>query len=71
MFERKVFLFDIDGTLISSPEFLKDYSAQLKEKLSDYFAKPLEVDFSGLHGNTERKNLRIMLERWEVNPSEA
>ena len=63
MSKRKVFLFDIDGTLISSPEFLSDYSAQLKRKLSDFFAKPLEVDFSGLHGNTERKNLRIILKR--------
>ncbi|MBI2043109.1 HAD hydrolase-like protein [Candidatus Pacearchaeota archaeon] len=70
MSERKVFLFDIDGTLISSPEFLKDYSTQLREELSSYFARPLEVDFSGLHGNTERKNLRIILERQGINPSE-
>ena len=70
MSERKVFLFDIDGTLISSPEFLKDYSSQLKKKLSDYFAKPLDIDFSGLHGNTERRNIRIMLERQGINPDE-
>lgn len=70
MSERKVILFDIDGTLISSPEFLSDYSIQLKKKISDFFAKSLEVDFSGLHGNTDRKNLRIMLERQGVKPTE-
>ena len=71
MSERKLLLFDIDGTLIKGENFLEDYSRQLEKGLKRYFKKKLNVDFSGLHGNTERKNLRIILERQGVNPEET
>lgn len=56
-------LFDIDGTLISSPEFLNVYSGQLASGILKHFKRDITVDFSGLHGNTERKNLKILFER--------
>lgn len=70
MLKQKLLLFDIDGTLISSEGFLAEYSMQLKRGLAGYFGRELKVDFKGLHGNTERKNIRMILERQEVHPTE-
>lgn len=61
--KRKLFLFDIDGTLMSSPNFLEEYQIYLGQQFSQYFGKQIKIDFSGLHGGTERKNLKILLKR--------
>ena len=66
---QKLFLFDIDGTLMSGPNFLDEYQKYLSEQLSKYFNRSIKIDFSGLHGGTERKNLRILLKRQGLEPS--
>ena len=68
--EQKLFLFDVDGTLMSSPSFLEEYQKYLGEQYSKYFSRSIKIDFSGLHGGTERKNLRILLKRQNLEPSE-
>ena len=68
--EQKLFLFDVDGTLMSSPSFLEEYQKYLGEQYSKYFNRSIKIDFSGLHGGTERKNLRILLRRQNLEPSE-
>ena len=67
---QKLFLFDIDGTLMSGPNFLDEYQKYLSEQISKYFNRSIKIDFSGLHGGTERKNLRILLKRQNLEPSE-
>src|SRR3989344_6846002 len=68
--EQKLFLFDVDGTLMSSPSFLEEYQKYFGEQYSKYFNRSIKIDFSGLHGGTERKNLRILLKRQNLEPSE-
>src|SRR3989344_6952750 len=67
--EQKLFLFDVDGTLMSSPSFLEEYQKYFGEQYSKYFNRSIKIDFSGLHGGTERKNLRILLKRQNLEPS--
>lgn len=67
---QKLILFDIDGTLVSSGDFLERYQIFLNEKFSEFFGKPVDFDFSGLHGKTERGNLKILLKRRGIEPTE-
>ena len=67
---QKLLLFDIDGTLMSSPNFLKEYQIYLGKQFSEYFSRQIKIDFAGLHGGTERKNLRILLKRQGLEPDE-
>ena len=69
MNQKKLLLFDVDGTLISSEDFLSSYEPQLSNALSDYFNEQIKIDFSGLHGGTEIKNLKILMERQGLKAS--
>ena len=55
---------------MSGPNFLDEYQKYLSEQISKYFNRSIKIDFSGLHGGTERKNLRILLKRQNLEPSE-
>jgi phosphoglycolate phosphatase-like HAD superfamily hydrolase len=70
MNKQNLLLFDMDGTLVSGNGFLERYQVFLGEQLSEFFGKPIKINFSGLHGGTERRNLRILLKRQGIEPAD-
>ena len=67
---NNLLLYDIHGTLLHSKNFLDDYEAQLTEYASEFFGKPVTINFDGLHGHTEKYNQRIIFERQGLDHDE-
>ena len=64
---QKLVLFDVDGTLISAPNFLENYLVFLGEQLSEFYGKNLTVNVDGLDGTTERGILKTVLKRQGID----
>jgi len=62
-----LFLFDIDGTLITG---LGDYESALEEAIWTEFQKKVKVSLEGLHGLTDKAILRETLKRNNINVKE-